>query len=377
MSTSFAHRTVRAAIAIAVMVIALPHIASAQSPTCWPESLRSSCEQAKGYFDSRDTLRNPQGSVGCDPKFYRCYAGEPIPITFGFSATNTSGGLFVGGRPAVRDIGEYLARVYRWAVPVAAILAVVVIMVAGLLWIVSGVAEQKATAQQWIRNALIGLLLALGSYVILQTINPDLVRLSLPRTMIVLPAELRAPADAARCSATNEALCRSNAKCEWVNNSCRTIPEDRGRAGNACTPEETCSDGARCVRTPEGMKCTNGQLGQPCAENVDCINSDGECENNLCRAPLARPNGQGCSRDSECVSEMCRRPPGSASLCVAGDESTPCATVSGSGNDALCNAQYYCPDTPAAHCTPKKPVATACEDNRECASDDCTDGVCW
>ena len=87
-------------------------------------------------------------------------------------------------------IGEYLAAVYRWAVPVGAILAVVVIMVAGIIWLTSGGAERLSTAKEWIGNAIIGLLLLVGSYVVLNLINPDLIRFRALDIQIVPPTSI-------------------------------------------------------------------------------------------------------------------------------------------------------------------------------------------
>lgn len=75
-------------------------------------------------------------------------------------------------------IGQYVAAIYRYAIPVAAVLATVIIMIAGIAWMVSGGVGQIATAKQWIQNAIVGLILLLGSYVILSTVNPDLVSLN-------------------------------------------------------------------------------------------------------------------------------------------------------------------------------------------------------
>jgi len=85
----------------------------------------------------------------------------------------------------VRDLAQYIQVVYAWGVRVAAIAAVIAIMIGGLLWLTSAGAERLGKAKEIIGNAIIGLLLALFSFVILKTINPDLVRLSLPRTMMV------------------------------------------------------------------------------------------------------------------------------------------------------------------------------------------------
>ncbi|MFH1098881.1 MAG: hypothetical protein V1723_03100, partial [Candidatus Uhrbacteria bacterium] len=93
----------------------------------------------------------------------------------------------IGGGVTVIDIpwiGEYIAAIYRWAVPFGAILAVVVIMIAGIMWMTTGGAGEKSQAQQWIANAVIGLILLVGSYVVLRLINPDLIALRPLRVLI-------------------------------------------------------------------------------------------------------------------------------------------------------------------------------------------------
>lgn len=89
-------------------------------------------------------------------------------------------------------IGDYIAALYRWAVPVGAVLATIVIMAAGVVWLTSGGAGRLSSAQEWIGNAVIGLLLLVGSYVVLNTINPDLTRFEALRVHLVARAELGA-----------------------------------------------------------------------------------------------------------------------------------------------------------------------------------------
>lgn len=87
-------------------------------------------------------------------------------------------------------ISEYIAAVYRWAVPVGAILATIVIMVAGVLWLTSGATGTLKRSQEMITNAVIGLLLLVGSYVVLTLINPDLVSFADVRVSIIKPIPL-------------------------------------------------------------------------------------------------------------------------------------------------------------------------------------------
>ncbi|HLD31566.1 MAG TPA: N-acetylmuramoyl-L-alanine amidase [Patescibacteria group bacterium] len=72
--------------------------------------------------------------------------------------------------------GEYLAAVYRYGVVVIAILAIVMIIKSGFDWSMSGGSPEKITqAKKRIGEALLGVFLALGSYTVLYSINPELV----------------------------------------------------------------------------------------------------------------------------------------------------------------------------------------------------------
>ena len=73
-------------------------------------------------------------------------------------------------------IGEYLAVIYRYLVVVAGVVAVIVIIIAGIQWTASGGNSSTIeSAKGRIIGALTGLGLAVGSYIILYTINPELV----------------------------------------------------------------------------------------------------------------------------------------------------------------------------------------------------------
>jgi hypothetical protein len=73
-------------------------------------------------------------------------------------------------------IGMYIGIIYQWAVGFAAVLSVLAFTYAGVLWLIAGGDSGKVTESKKIMgNALIGLLLALGSYLFLTTINPNLV----------------------------------------------------------------------------------------------------------------------------------------------------------------------------------------------------------
>ncbi len=75
-------------------------------------------------------------------------------------------------------IGEYVAGIYKYAIGVVGILATVVMMIGGVMWIISGGnASTIGEAKSWITASITGLLITLSSYMILYQINPELVRM--------------------------------------------------------------------------------------------------------------------------------------------------------------------------------------------------------
>jgi len=96
---------------------------------------------------------------------------EPLP---GFSNTISQSGIF----------SNYLSRVFTISIGLAAILATLMIVVGGIQRVTAyDNPGKKGEANERITNAVLGLLLVLSAWLILYTINPDLIRLDL-----VIPA---------------------------------------------------------------------------------------------------------------------------------------------------------------------------------------------
>ncbi|OQX71456.1 hypothetical protein B6D52_01450 [Candidatus Parcubacteria bacterium 4484_255] len=73
---------------------------------------------------------------------------------------------------------DYLSAIYKWSVGAIAIMAIIMIMVAGFQWITAaGNATVIGQAKSRINSSMVGLLLAIGAYSILNFINPSLVHL--------------------------------------------------------------------------------------------------------------------------------------------------------------------------------------------------------
>src|SRR3989338_7670754 len=88
-------------------------------------------------------------------------------------------------------IGQYVGGLYKFAVLASTILAVVVMMIAGLVLLTAGGnVTQIGTAKSYIFGAIMGLVLMLGSYTVLNLINHNLVVFSSLRIPVIKRIDL-------------------------------------------------------------------------------------------------------------------------------------------------------------------------------------------
>jgi len=98
---------------------------------------------------------------------------EPTSVSCptGVNAGSTAGCISIGW------MSQYFGAIYQYGVGLAAILAAVMVMIGGFVWLTSaGSPDRVGTAKELIVGALLGLFLALFSYLILYTINPELIK---------------------------------------------------------------------------------------------------------------------------------------------------------------------------------------------------------
>jgi hypothetical protein len=99
------------------------------------------------------------------------------------------------------SLAQYLNTLFKVAITVGAILAVLRLLYAGYMYMASDVWTNKETAKQIFRDVFLGLFLLLSIFIILRQINPNLLNLK-PEITPVKPSEV-APTgvpSAARCS---------------------------------------------------------------------------------------------------------------------------------------------------------------------------------
>ena len=76
-------------------------------------------------------------------------------------------------------LGKYLTIMINLILGIAAVLAMVMIVSGGIQYMGSELISSKEAGKDQIKNAILGLLLALGAYLILNTINPSLLKICL------------------------------------------------------------------------------------------------------------------------------------------------------------------------------------------------------
>lgn len=82
---------------------------------------------------------------------------------------------------SISAIGEYILSIYNYLMAITGLLATIVLMVSGIIWLTAaGNTDKISQAKNLMTGAITGLVLMLTSYLILKTINPYLVDFRIP-----------------------------------------------------------------------------------------------------------------------------------------------------------------------------------------------------
>jgi hypothetical protein len=161
-------------------------------------------------------------------------------------------------------IGQYIKAIYNYAIGVVGILAAIVLMFGGVLWLTAGGNPNRIeNAKAWIGGSLTGLILALLSYLILYTLNPSLVNF---QTMQPGTVE------------SNKFGC-----CQYFNST-----DDEYRCENKAT-QDSC-------QSPQNFQLQNFHVGQQC-KDTRCMVIRPEAE---CNATNLGESCESCG-DASCV----------------------------------------------------------------------------
>jgi hypothetical protein len=119
-------------------------------------------------------------------------------------------------------LAQYLSGAYKYAVGLGAFLAAVMLIIGGFMYLTAGDSGRTAKGKEMISDALLGLAVMLGSYVLLNLVNPslttlDAVKVPLLKRVQFTAAEQEDLADA-NSPASGDTICKSPAECtKWCN----------------------------------------------------------------------------------------------------------------------------------------------------------------
>lgn len=158
-----------------LFVVLSPQTSFALDTRCWTEQ---SCVDGGGAFykPTAETMGVCGGETTLGP------SGKPEPVGFCLPAGQAQTQVGFSGKKTFVNFGDFIKWIYQYGIQVAAVLAVIMIIVAGIQWATSaGSSERVSSARKRIGGALMGLFLALLSYMLLNLINPYMVNLRMPQ----------------------------------------------------------------------------------------------------------------------------------------------------------------------------------------------------
>jgi hypothetical protein len=282
---------------------------------------------------------------------------------------------------------RYIRTLYDYGLMIAGILAAIVLMGGGLIWLTSGGDSGKVTqAKELITGSISGLVILLAAWIILNTINPDLINLKAVKTEVVRratfccdPVSGNAPlgsggncttgkkcldgevcmnqGDGAQtnkfaCIDTNSYIC---CEYEWSANPDRKecIPQLMPNKGGAQCPAKgifqptfvykRSTSGAYCIHSIiAGASCTSATgncVGKEEGEQCDGSSSLGHCYNDICWFGMGAKAGEPCGNrgGSKCYAGS------SCGKDASGKELYHDAIVTGSGRE--CGDNLRCCNT--------------------------------
>lgn len=122
-----------------------------------------------GTFDSKQPSECPAG-------WHYCYPNDTEKYTLQVSIPSATGPV-----TSVYNYGEYVGTVYKYLVGFAVTIAIVFLMIGGIRYVIGASTGEIGKAKDMIVKAITGLVLLLFAYVILYTVNPELVKLQVPK----------------------------------------------------------------------------------------------------------------------------------------------------------------------------------------------------
>ncbi|MFA4818197.1 MAG: pilin [Parcubacteria group bacterium] len=294
-------------------------------------------------------LTTGKTALAADPIKLKMQVGIPGAET-GFGPNET----YTFTTKDTKPIAQYIRSIYKYAIGIVGILATVVMMIGGIMWIMSGGSPERAgEAKAYISASLTGLVLTLASYLILATVNPALTNFKISEIKPV-----GAPPESAKetINTTYEKKADGSYQCCNPPNIVPTSQIIDTVYVAPTTYSSGCGSGFYCNNeispTLVGADPCAGQgycsqkLGDnsPCSNTLNC--QDGfQCLDGRCKAAtVVNAIGKTCQLDGTCpVPLRCagrKTASGVSGLCFEGKKNDPCCSDSECLSNS-CTASFF------------------------------------
>lgn len=273
-----------------------------------------------------------------------------IPGTEFQQGVGTAIGKTVGETISSDLIARYVSAFYKWGLSIVGVLAVLMLMAGGLIWLTSGGDSGKiGQAKKMIGGSLLGSLLLVGAYFFLNTINPDLTKLPAIELTVINKKDVDASKDTSDGIIDNEKNIPSDAEIKWKcltfeTQSCEdTVPPTMNINASICREklgEHPSCNGFTwcCAKSAADQKsiddyCKNQDTGTACNLTSTSVSGSGYCRDGKCIA--CKKLGSSCSgplANHECVGE--------SSLCGDPGDGTSDCNCNIVGGNCTCDATW-------------------------------------
>lgn len=216
-------------------------------------------------------------------------------------------------------LAKYIQAFYNYGMAIVGILAAIVLMGGGVLWLTSGGDSGKiGQAKELIMGSIIGTGILFSSWIILNTVNPELLNFRAIKVMGIAPVSYDGAdgildnADSIPADAEISFLClRPGDTCEntnppTININVSLCYGELNVSPISCTDANyptkwCCAKSASSINTADAY-CQDKTTGVACKLNETASMGSGYCENNKCVG--CKKFGEACSgafNDHECV----------------------------------------------------------------------------
>lgn len=251
-------------------------------------------------------------------------AVAPVPITLGIP---------IGNVRQVSGLAEYINLGYRYMVSIVLIAAIIMVVWGGFRYLLgSANIGNVQRGKEIIRDAVVGMLIVIGAFVILNTVNPRTVELrNLSLSSIQRQDMNLSVAGGARTECSSDADCTAGSRCveaEFIFNSneYEALGMTFGGGGLGAAAGGYVGGvygaiiggvggvafGSYHAIGHRSMRCSDGSANAPCSENAHCSGGN-VCYTNwhLCGPVRGQPVGGACQENSHCANSNCEEVPSS------------------------------------------------------------------